>query len=391
MIGQTPKPVRVLLVDDDEEDYLIIRNFISKIHDSPFKLQWISNIEDAAKVIDEEIHDIYLIDYRLGHENGLELLGRFDLVKRPEPFIILTGAGDERVERKAMRMGVADYLVKNTLDSELLSRVLHYSLQRKLFEAERVQELMEINRSKDEFIALASHQLRTPATAVKQYVGMILEGYAGDITPEQEKFLRSAYESNERQIQVVNDILRVAKLDLKKIILKKQSIDVVELMESIMHDLMSHFESRDQHVSVERATDAICISADTEYIRMALSNIVDNASKYTPEHKNIRISVKELDDKSVQIAIHDQGVGITEEDMGRLFKKFSRIENPLSVKVGGTGLGLYWSKEIIELHSGKIEVSSRLNEGTTFTVTLPYSPAPPTHISYRAESFVNKA
>lgn len=373
MIGQTSKPVRVLLVDDDEEDYLIIRSFIAKIHDSPFKLEWISDIEEAARVIDQEVHDIYLIDYRLGQEDGLELLGRFDLVKRPEPFIILTGAGDERVERKAMRMGVADYLVKNTLDSELLSRVLHYSLQRKLFEAQRVQELMEINRSKDEFIALASHQLRTPATAVKQYVGMILEGYAGEVTPEQEKFLRSAYESNERQIQVVNDILRVAKLDLKKIILKRQDIDMVALMQSIVHDLMSHFDSRSQNVVVDKSADCICVPADTEYIRMALSNIVDNASKYTPEQKSIRIHVKDMDTDNVQIAISDEGVGITEEDLHRLFKKFSRIENPLSVKVGGTGLGLYWSKEIIELHGGTIEVASKVNEGTTFTVTLPKS------------------
>jgi signal transduction histidine kinase len=375
MIGQTSKPVRILLVDDDEDDYLIIRNFMSKIHDSPFKMDWIPDISEAARVIEQSIHDIYLIDYRLGQEDGLELLARFDLVKRPEPFIILTGAGDERVERKAMRMGVADYLVKSTLDSELLSRVLHYSLQRKLFEADRVQELMEINRSKDEFIALASHQLRTPATAVKQYVGMILEGYAGDVTPEQERFLRSAYESNERQIQVVNDILRVAKLDLKKIVLKRQDIDLVELMQSIVHDLMSHFDSRDQKVTIDKSSDRIFAPADTEYIRMALSNIVDNASKYTPEHKSIHIHIKDSNSGSVQVVISDQGVGITGEDFDRLFKKFSRIENPLSVKVGGTGLGLYWSKEIIELHGGTIEVASKVDQGTAFTVTLPKSAA----------------
>jgi signal transduction histidine kinase len=247
-------------------------------------------------------------------------------------------------------------------------------LQRKLSEAQRVQQLMEINRSKDEFIALASHQLRTPATAVKQYVGMILEGYAGEVTPEQERFLRSAYESNERQIQVVNDILRVAKLDLKKIILKKQNIDMVDLVQSIVHDLMSHFKGRDQDVTVKTSTDRIFVPADTEYIRMALSNIVDNASKYTPEGKKVSISIHDSPDGSVEIAVRDQGVGITEKDMEKLFKKFSRIDNPLSVKVGGTGLGLYWAKEIIELHGGTISVTSSVNKGTTFTVRLPYAP-----------------
>jgi len=369
--GQVSKPIRVLLVDDDEDDYLIIRNFIQKIHDSPFTLEWTADVSEAANIITAEDHDVYLIDYRLGEANGLELLGRFDLVQRPEPFIILTGAGDERVERRAMRMGVADYLVKGTLDSELLSRVLHYALQRKRIEAQRVEQLMEINRSKDEFIALASHQLRTPATAVKQYVGMILEGYAGDITPEQKRFLQSAYDSNERQIQVVNDILRVAKLDLKKIVLKKQDVNMSKLIESIIHDLMSHFNNRDQHVQFDKPAEAISVPVDSEYIRMAIGNIIDNASKYTPEGKKIHITLRQSSANKVEIIVEDEGVGISPEGINKLFKKFSRVENPLSVKVGGTGLGLYWANEVIELHGGQITVSSVVDEGTTFVICLP--------------------
>jgi two-component system sensor histidine kinase/response regulator len=371
------KSIRVLLVDDDEDDFLIIRNFIHKIHASPFHLEWVSDIEEASQIIEREEHDIYLIDYRLGQEDGLELLSRFDLVQRPEPFIILTGAGDERVERKAMRMGVADYLVKGTLDSELLSRVLHYALQRKRFEEQRVEQLMEINRSKDEFIALASHQLRTPATAVKQYIGMILEGFAGDVTEEQKRFLISAYDSNERQIQVVNDILRVAQLDLKKIVLKKHDTDMGKLVESIIRDHMSHFEGRDQEVIYDKSYDHILAPVDPEYIRMAIGNIIDNASKYTPPGKKVYISVEETSDDTVAVLVKDEGVGIPPEALDKLFKKFSRIENPLSVKVGGTGLGLYWAKEIIELHSGTIKVNSVVGQGTTFTISLPVSPKPP--------------
>lgn len=375
MIKEPTNTIRVLLVDDDEDDYLIIRNFITRIPDSPFKLSWESSIDKAGKVIARQEHDVYLVDFRLGSRDGLELLSQFDLVQRPEPFIILTGAGDERIERKAMRMGVSDYLVKGTLDTELLSRVLHYALQRKKFEAQRLEHLMEVNRSKDEFIALASHQLRTPATAVKQYIGMILEGFAGDVTPEQERFLRSAYESNERQIQVVNDILRVAKLDLKKITLKKKLTDMPGLLESILHDLASQFAGRNQTISYSKSKEPILSMIDTEYIRMAISNIVDNASKYTPEGKGISVTVEELPDEMIAVSVIDQGVGIDQENLDKLFKKFSRIENPLSVKVGGTGLGLYWSKEIVEIHGGSIEVASTVGEGTTFTVLLPKAAA----------------
>jgi signal transduction histidine kinase len=364
--------LNVLLIDDDEDDYLIIRNLIAKIPQSPFRIEWESNLSKAKKLITQASHDIYLVDYRLGAENGLELLSDFDLVQRPEPFIILTGAGDEHVERRAMKMGVADYLVKGALDSELLSRVLRYSLQRKLIEAQRVHQLIEINRSKDEFIALASHQLRTPATAVKQYVGMILEGYAGDITPEQDKFLRSAYESNERQIQVVNDILRVAKLDLKKITLKQAPTDIGKLLESILHDMASLLSNREQTLTYDiDDSKPIIADIDTEYMRMALGNLIDNASKYSPVGKRITVSVAADTDQSATIIIQDEGVGIAEKDLDKLFKKFSRIDNPLSVKVGGTGLGLYWSKEVIELHNGTIQVQSKIGSGTSFIIQVP--------------------
>jgi two-component system sensor histidine kinase/response regulator len=360
--------LNVLLVDED--DYLIIRNLLSKIPGVPFKLEWTDSLKEARSIIEQSRHDIYLVDYRLGAEDGLELLGSFDLVQRPEPFIILTGAGDERVERRAMKLGVADYLVKGALDSELLSRVLHYSLQRKLVEAQRVHQLMEINRSKDEFIALASHQLRTPATAVKQYLGMVLEGYAGDVTPEQQKFLNSAYESNERQIQVVNDILRVAKLDLKKITLKRTSVDLGKLLESILHDMASQFSNRDQKLHFRPPGKPLLAEVDSEYIRMAIGNIIDNASKYTPPGKGVTVSVTAGSKNTIVTKIQDEGVGIDGQDIDKLFKKFSRIDNPLSVKVGGTGLGLYWSNEVVQLHGGSITVTSTPGVGTSFKISL---------------------
>ena len=363
--------LHILLVDDDEDDYLIVRNLIDKIPEFPVTIEWLSTPEQAQKVIAEARHDIYLIDYYLGAKNGLELLSSFDLVERPEPFIILTGAADEQIERRAMKMGVADYLVKAALDSELLSRVLHYSLQRKRIEARRIEQLVEINRSKDEFIALASHQLRTPATAVKQYVGMLLEGYAGDITPEQEKFLRSAYESNERQIQVVNDILRIAKLDLKKITLKLETTNISKLVENIMHDMASMLANRDQSLEIITPATPIMANVDTEYFRMAFGNIIDNACKYTPVGKQISVVVAPSRSGKVTVDVRDEGVGIAKSDLNKLFKKFSRIDNILSVKVGGTGLGLYWSKEVVELHGGTIEVKSELGSGTSFTIVLP--------------------
>lgn len=366
---QRNSPTRVLLVDDDEEDFMIVRRLVGKIAHSPFILEWVDNAADAAEAIAGNSHDIYLIDYRLGAENGLELLERFDLIQHPAPFIVLTGAGDERVERKAMRMGAADYLVKGQFDDELLSRVLRYSLQRKHMEQQRVQHLMEVAASKDEFIALASHELRTPASAVKQYLGMLMDGFAGPVPDEQMTFLRTAYDSNERQIKIVNDILMVAQLDLKKIVMHKEVLDVRSMTAGIMHDIKALSE-RESPATYEESDEPLMVDADPTYFRMALTNIIENAAKYTPGDRAIHVSVGRNDTHAI-IVIADKGVGIAEKDVPRLFKKFSRIHNPLSVEVGGTGLGLYWANEIVRLHDGTIDVASEQAVGTTFTVTVP--------------------
>ncbi len=361
----------VLLVDDDEEDYLIVKRLMANIAHAPFALDWQPDSTKAAKLIAECKHDAYLIDYRLNSHTGLELLSTFSLFDRVAPFIILTGASDERIEQQALDMGVADYLVKGSFDSELLSRVLRYSIQRKLLETQRIQQLVEVNRSKDEFIALASHQLRTPATAVKQYVGMLMDGYAGDLTPDQMRLLRTAYQSNERQLLVVNDILKIAQLDLEKVVLKPRKRNIGRLIETVLKDLSPTADERSQRIEYAQPSEPVRASVDGDFFRMAVGNIIDNASKYTPEGGLISVTLQGYVGGPSTIEVRDEGVGIAPQDMEKLFKKFSRIQNSLSVKVGGTGLGLYWANEIIELHGGTIQVSSKLGKGTTFLITLP--------------------
>lgn len=365
------KPLALLLVDDDEDDYLIIKGLLAKITNPKIKLDWISDPEQAIGVIEQGIHDIYLIDYRLGPMSGLDLLANFDLSARDQPFIILTGAGDSRLEERAMLIGVADYLVKGSFSVDILSRVLRYSLQRKRMEIQRLQHLQEVNKSKDEFISLASHQLRTPATAVKQYIGMLLEGYAGPLSDQQQSYLQSAYSSNERQLKIVDDILRVAQIDLKKLRMRPEPTDMLLWVREICSDMESILADRKQKLVFKAPEAPIEARIDKLYLGMVLTNLLDNASKYSNHETTIHVVLECDPNGLLQINIRDEGVGIAADDFDKLFVKFSRIPNPVSVLVGGTGLGLYWSKEIVHLHHGKIEVSSAVNTGTTFTISLP--------------------
>lgn len=232
------------------------------------------------------------------------------------------------------------------------------------------EHLMTLNNAKDEFISLASHQLRTPATGVKQYLGMLLEGYAGGLTEAQVKFARTAYESNERQIAIVNDLLKVAQLDAGRVTLRKQKTDIDQLIQDILDEQASKFSERGQAAEYTHASSAVAMLVDAERLRMALENIIDNASKYSPRHTKIRVQLQKAKG-AVTVSVTDQGVGIGKQDIDKIFAKFERVENPLSVAVGGSGLGLYWCKKIIELHGGKITVVSELAQGSTFIVSLP--------------------
>jgi signal transduction histidine kinase len=370
MDQKTPKLVRVLLVDDDEDDFIIIKKLISQIKDSSFTLDWTSSFDEAILLIESRSHDLYLIDYRLGAQTGLDLLRIVLPQERSEPFILLTGAGDHDIERQSMKLAAADYLVKGTFDTHLLSRTLHYALQRKQMEEQRLAHLVELNRSKDEFISIASHQLRTPATGVKQYIGMLLEGFMGDIMPEQRKMLIKAYESNERQLQIVSDLLKVARVDAGKVMLKKSDVMLNELIGDIIREQHSTYASRSQSIIYQPFDPDINIRVDRDSFRMVLENIIDNASKYSEEGKSVSIEVIRKE-KEVDIQVIDHGVGVNPNETGRLFEKFSRINNSLSTKVGGTGLGLYWARKIIDLHDGKITYKPTPNGGSTFIICIP--------------------
>lgn len=232
------------------------------------------------------------------------------------------------------------------------------------------EELMELNKAKDEFISLASHQLRTPATGVKQYLGMTLEGYAGELNDNQKAFLHQAYESNERQINIVNDLLQVAKIDAGQVELDKANVELVPLIKDILEEQNTTFLQKNQKVLFKAPIVEYRARADSNRLRMVLENIIDNASKYTPNNKQIEIRLAKTED-FVKIVVKDQGVGVGKQDLDKIFDKFARIDNPLSVLVGGTGLGLYWAKKIIDLHGGHISVVSKLGSGSTFTIALP--------------------
>lgn len=233
-----------------------------------------------------------------------------------------------------------------------------------------ISEEVRLDRAKSEFIALASHQLRTPATAVKQYLHMLLDGYAGELSESQRTFLKTANEGNERQLKIINDILKVAAADSGDMVLRYERVELGELIQSVIDEQLPKAERSRQKLLFKRPERAIYALVDASAFRMVIENLIDNAHKYTYPGKTIEVSLSTNEDDTI-ISIRDEGIGIRKSDLSRLFLKFVRLESSLTVSAGGTGLGLYWVKKVLELHEARIVVSSQVGVGTTFSIILP--------------------
>jgi PAS domain S-box-containing protein len=233
----------------------------------------------------------------------------------------------------------------------------------------------ELEQAKEEFVSLASHQLRTPATGVKAYISMLLDGYAGDLRPRQRAFLQKVYDSNERQLQIVNDMLNVARLDAGRIVPEMVVTNLRGLIEDIVDEQRPTIRDRQQTLILESDKTAVEAVLDAKLIRMALENLVSNASKYTLAGGAITVAMRQTATNAI-VVVRDTGIGIAKDDLPKLFRRFSRIDNPLSTQRGGTGLGLYLAQHIVLLHQGRMMVDSVPGKGTVFTVELPLG-APP--------------
>lgn len=233
-----------------------------------------------------------------------------------------------------------------------------------------VTDIKQLDIAKSDFVAIASHQLRTPASSVKQYIGMLLSGYAGNVSDIQRKMLQTAYESNERQIIIVNDLLYVAQLESGNLRMKPAVTDIATLLKDVIDELTPRYLASGQTIKLSSKFRHFYCKVDAALMRMVIENIIDNAHKYSNPDQTITVKFARTE-KHLRIIVKDQGVGIAPEDLKRLFHKFSRVENPLSSTAGGSGLGLYLSHKLVTMHGGKIEVTSEKGKGSSFTISLP--------------------
>ncbi len=236
-----------------------------------------------------------------------------------------------------------------------------------------------VQRLKTEFVSIAAHQLRTPLSAIKWTLKMLLDGDLGELTEEQREFLRKTYGSNERMINLVNSLLNVTRIEEGRFVYKLEPVDFIKLVKSIIDAERPEVEQKGIEIVFEKSEKILEVPLDEEKIRIAVQNLIDNAVKYTLSGKKVWVNIERKGDK-IRFAVKDQGVGIPEDQKDRVFSKFFRGSNVMRLETVGTGLGLFITKNIVEAHGGKIQFESEEGEGSIFWFTLP--------IEHESEKFV---
>jgi len=228
-----------------------------------------------------------------------------------------------------------------------------------------------IEKLKTEFVSLSAHQLRTPLSAIKWTLRMLLDGDLGKITEEQKEYISKTYQSNERMIDLINDLLNVTRIEEGKYLSKPVLADFQEIVQSAISSSEDIIQKRKIKFKFEKPEEKIPkVKIDKEKIELVIQNLLTNALIYTGSGGEVIISLQNIKE-GIEFKISDTGIGIPKIQQERVFTKFFRGSNAMRVDTGGTGLGLYISKNIVEAHNGKIWFESKEGNGTTFYFTLP--------------------
>lgn len=231
-------------------------------------------------------------------------------------------------------------------------------------------QLQRLDEAKDEFVSMASHQLRTPLTSVKGYISMVLEGDAGKISPTQTKLLQEAFTSSERMVHLINDFLNMSRLQTGKFMIDKRAIDLSKIIGEEVASLDSTATAHSLKLRYRAPSYFPILYLDEGKIRQVVMNFIDNSIYYSREHSTITVKLY-VDAGDAVLEVHDTGIGVPEDQKAQLFGKFFRATNARKQRPDGTGIGLFLAKKVIVSHGGSMVFESVEGDGSTFGFRLP--------------------
>ncbi len=232
------------------------------------------------------------------------------------------------------------------------------------------KELLRLNKIKSDFVSTVSHEFRTPLTSIKGYVSLVLDGATGSLNGQQKEFLGIVNKENERLTNLISDMLDLQKIESGKMPYNFKDFDTYSFIEAYKPEIPQLEKRNNAKITITVAKNIPILYADEDKVKQVLTNLVTNALKFSAPKPIIKVEIKNEKDY-IQMDVADNGIGIAERDMPKLFHQFQQIDSGSTRKVGGTGLGLAICKKIIETHGGEMGVMSKVGKGSTFSFTLP--------------------
>ena len=374
-------PIRILLVEDDEDDYLIARDLLNDIGADQYDLEWAQTFDGGIEALARNENDMALIDYRLGGKSGIELLREALRLGCLAPSILLTGAGDRDIDIAALEAGAADFLDKTTLNAPLLDRSMRYAMaqsrdRRALIEKSHSLALAKeqadlASRAKSEFLANMSHELRTPLNAIIGFSEIMKDELSGPLeNPYYQEYVRDIHASANHLLEVINDILDVSKVEAGKLDLQESSFDLDSIIHSAIRLVIERAQDAGVAIVFAPDPDLPRLYADARRVKQMLLNLLSNAVKFTATGGKVSVETQ-LTADGMSISVADTGIGIAADKVAGVFTPFAQVDGSLKRKYEGTGLGLSLTKGLVELHGGSITLESTLGKGTTVTLKFP--------------------
>jgi len=366
------KSARILIVEDDEDDYIIARDYLEDLNEYEFGIDWVANPKDALNQLHLNQHDICLLDYQLGAQTGLTVLEKATHMQCQVPIIMLTGQSDKVLDKAALDAGAVDFIVKMDLDGPRFARSIRYALARQEVEKERLERinLETKSRSKDRFLAHLSHELRTPLTSILGYTELLLDSEKAEpITPE----LNIILNNGKHLLSLLNDVLDLSKISANKLEISPSTIR----LNSFLIDIYTLMKVTAQDKGIELTFSSISVLPEQIYsdptrLRQVLINLIHNAIKFT-EAGEVSLTINaELNDQqwTLYFNVKDTGQGIPQEKLNTIFQPFEQVEDMITKKETGAGLGLAISAELAKKLGGEIVVESTVDEGSCFTLNI---------------------
>lgn len=380
MTHDTDSP-SILVVDDNPSNCDLL---CRRLQRKGFYCSVANSGQAALDAVQACVPDMILLDVMMPGMDGLEVLTRlrqqFNSVELPILMVTAKNANEDIIS--AFDKGANDYIEKPVEFAVMLARVKHH-LQHKRLDDEfkrsqqQLREQNELlntaNQYKINFISSMSHELRTPLNAVLGYSEILIDGMMGELTDKQKEYCKEIYDSGSFLLIIINDLLDLSKLEAGKLQLEYQATDIDMLVANMIGIVRAKADRHQVLIRLDIQENLGTGNLDPIRVKQILINLLTNAIKFTDSGKEVVLRIRKNQQQQLVMQVIDQGCGISERDLERIFLPFEQAESSLQTKkVEGTGLGLALVSKLAQLHGGQVMATSQPGQGSCFTVTLPF-------------------